>query len=144
MRSDDLSSAELANLQDCVSLHFSVSVLGFTEGRTRFPASIRFPDHAPISHPDYATCASISFACICDSLRESWISFASRAVYLWRSNAGQMTLRSFYHEHTLLPVRPCHKSSWPTSRRVPPARTYCRRWQTKARNRLLLSEVDHL
>lgn len=38
---------------------------------------------------------------------------------------------------TLLPVQPCHKSSWPTSRRVPVARlrvrTYCRRRQTKAR-----------
>lgn len=38
---------------------------------------------------------------------------------------------------TLLPVQLCHKSSWPTSRRVPVARlrarTYCRRRQTKAR-----------
>lgn len=45
---------------------------------------------------------------------------------------------------TLLPVR-THKSSWPTSRRVPVVRTYCRRRQTKARTtvRLPLSEVDH-
>jgi len=45
---------------------------------------------------------------------------------------------------TLLPVR-AHKSSWPTSRRVPLVRTYCRRRQTKARMavQLPLSEVDH-
>lgn len=53
---------------------------------------------------------------------------------------------------TLLPVQPCHKSSWPTSKRVPVARlrvrTYCRqrptdRGENDPGRRLLLSEVDH-
>lgn len=50
----------------------------------------------------------------------------------------------FTTSYELLPVR-THKSSWPTSRRVPVVRTYCRRRQTKARTavRLPLSEVDH-